>query len=112
MIPHLHEWSGKDKHDNEDDDGDKVHDGYEEGNPSSPPPSSWLSPLIAKQYSRWGGKVNRNEYSKRQQWTGESCGGGWESGWTYLIKKFVIMKKMVGSAVGNDLSEISLAALC
>ena len=37
---------------------------------------------------------------------------GWESGWTYLIKKFVIVKKMVGSAVGNDLSEISLAALC
>ena len=28
---------------------------------------------------------------------------GWESGWTYLTKNFAIMKKMVGSAVGNDL---------
>lgn len=38
---------------------------------------------------------------------------GWESGWTYLMKNFAIMKKMVGSAVGNDLSEkVSLAALC
>lgn len=38
---------------------------------------------------------------------------GWESSWTYLTKNFAIMKKMVGSAVGDDLSEkISLAALC
>lgn len=37
---------------------------------------------------------------------------GWESGWIYLMKNVAIMKKTVGSAVGNDLSEkISLAAL-
>ena len=38
---------------------------------------------------------------------------GWESGWICLMRNLAIMKKMVGSAVGNALSEkISLAALC
>lgn len=52
----------------------------EEGNPSSPPPPSRLSPLVAKQYSRRGDKVNRNGYRKSESSEPERAVEGWESG--------------------------------
>lgn len=54
---------------------DQVHGVMRKANPSSPPPPSRLSPLVAKQYSRRGDKVNRNGYRRVRAVNGEAVEG-------------------------------------